>query len=131
MPSVWLAAEAADVGTWDLDLTTDVLTWSDRTKAMFGISSDAPVSMTDFYAGLHPEDLEVTAAAFASAIDPAIRATYDVEYRTIGKEDGVTRWVARRARACSLRASAGARSEPPSTSRSASRLRCARPSCWI
>jgi PAS domain S-box-containing protein len=89
-----LAAEAADVGTWDLDLTTDVLTWSDRTKAMFGISSDAPVSMTDFYAGLHPEDLEATAAAFASAIDPAIRATYDVEYRTIGKEDGVTRWVA-------------------------------------
>jgi PAS domain S-box-containing protein len=89
-----LAAEAAEVGTWDLDLTTDVLTWSDRTKAMFGISNDAPVSMKDFFAGLHPEDFEATAAAFASAIDPAIRATYDVEYRTIGKEDGVTRWVA-------------------------------------
>jgi PAS domain-containing protein len=44
--SLRLAAEAADVGTWDLDLTTDVLTWSDRTKAMFGISTDAPVSMT-------------------------------------------------------------------------------------
>ena len=92
--SLRLAAEAADVGTWDLDLTTDVLTWSDRTKAMFGISGDAPVSMADFYAGLHPEDLEATAAAFASAIDPEIRATYDVEYRTIGKEDGITRWVA-------------------------------------
>ena len=89
-----LAAEAAEVGTWDLDLTTDVLTWSDRTKAMFGISADAPVSMKDFYAGLHPDDFDATAAAFASAIDPAIRATYDVEYRTIGKEDGVTRWVA-------------------------------------
>lgn len=89
-----LAAEAAEVGTWDLDLANDVLTWSDRTKAMFGISSDASVSMRDFYAGLHPEDFAATAAAFASAIDPAIRATYDVEYRTIGKEDSVTRWVA-------------------------------------
>jgi PAS domain S-box-containing protein len=92
--SLRLAAEAADVGTWDLDLTTNVLTWSNRTKAMFGISIDASVSMMDFYAGLHPEDFEATAAAFASAIDPAIRATYDVEYRTIGKEDGLTRWVA-------------------------------------
>jgi len=92
--SLRLAAEAAEVGTWDLDLTTDQLTWSDRTKAMFGISRDAPVSMADFYAGLHPEDFEATTAAFASAINPEIRATYDVEYRTVGKEDGITRWVA-------------------------------------
>jgi PAS domain S-box-containing protein len=92
--SLRLAAEAAEVGTWDLDLTTGVLTWSDRTKAMFGISRDASVSMRDFYAGLHPEDLAATAAAFASAVDPAVRATYDVEYRTVGREDGVTRWVA-------------------------------------
>jgi PAS domain S-box-containing protein len=92
--SLRLATEAAEVGTWDLDLTTDLLTWSDRTKAMFGISRDAHVSMADFYAGLHPDDFDTTAAAFASAIDPAVRGTYDVEYRTIGKEDGVTRWVA-------------------------------------
>lgn len=92
--SLRLATEAAEVGTWDLDLTTDVLTWSDRTKAMFGISPGVPCSMADFYAGLHPDDLEVTSAAFASALDPARRATYDVEYRTVGKEDGVVRWVA-------------------------------------
>ena len=48
--SLRLAAEAAEVGTWDLDLVTDVLTWSDRTRMMFGISRDAPVSMADFYA---------------------------------------------------------------------------------
>jgi PAS domain S-box-containing protein len=89
-----LAAEAAEVGVWDLDLETDALTWSDRVRAMFGISSDTPVSMKDFYAGLHPDDFDATSAAFASAIDPAIRATYDVEYRVIGKEDRVIRWVA-------------------------------------
>ncbi|MCK1475981.1 GAF domain-containing protein [Bradyrhizobium sp. 197] len=89
-----LAISAADVGIWDLDLTTDHLTWCDRTKAMFGISPGAPCSMTDFYAGLHPDDLDATSQAFASALDPQRRATYDVEYRTIGKEDGVVRWVA-------------------------------------
>lgn len=92
--SLRLATEAAEIGTWDLDLATDVLTWSDRTKAMFGISPHVPCRMDDFYAGLHPDDLEATSEAFASALDPARRATYDVQYRTIGKEDGRVRWVA-------------------------------------
>ncbi len=92
--SLRLATDAAEVGTWDLDLVTDQLFWPARTKAMFGISPDVPCSMADFYAGLHPDDLPATSAAFAGAIDPDVRATYDVEYRTIGKEDGVVRWVA-------------------------------------
>jgi PAS domain S-box-containing protein len=93
-----LATEAAEIGTWDLDLTTNVLVWSNRTKAIFGISPDVPCSMDDFYAGLHPDDLAATTHAFASALDPAQRATYDVEYRTVGKEDGVIRWVAAKGR---------------------------------
>jgi PAS domain S-box-containing protein len=92
--SLRLATDAAEIGTWDLDVTNNQLAWPPRTKAMFGISPDVPCSMDDFYAGLHPDDREATSAAFASAIDPNIRATYDVEYRTIGKEDGVIRWVA-------------------------------------
>ena len=61
---------------------------------MFGISPETPCSMADFYAGLHPDDLQATSVAFASALDPLRRDTYDVEYRTIGKEDGIIRWVA-------------------------------------
>ena len=38
--------------------------------------------------------LDATSEAFASALDPQRRATYDVEYRTVGKEDGIVRWVA-------------------------------------
>jgi PAS domain S-box-containing protein len=96
--SLRLATEAAEIGTWDFNLLTDVLTWSDRTKAMFGISPEVPCSMADFQAGLHPDDRTATVAAFASALDPLQRTTYDVEYRTIGKEDGVVRWVAAKGR---------------------------------
>lgn len=96
--SLRLATEAAEVGTWDLDLTSDKLIWSDRTKAIFGISPGAACNIADFYAGLHPEDREAVSAAFASATDPERRATYDVEYRTIGKEDRVVRWVAAKGR---------------------------------
>ncbi len=91
--SLRLATDAAEVGTWDLDLTTNVLTWSGRTKAMFGLAADASCSMADFYASLHPDDLDATAAAFALTLDPVRRATYDVEYRVVDKNSGAVHWV--------------------------------------
>jgi len=93
-----LATDAAEIGLWDVDTVADALYWPPRVKAMFGISPDVPVTMVDFYNGLHPEDRESTAAAYAAAVDPARRALYDVEYRTIGKEDGIVRSVAAKGR---------------------------------
>ena len=93
-----LAADNADIGFWDVDIVNERLTWPALTKAMFGISADVPVTMEDFYQGLHPDDREATTKAYLDAADPAQRALYDVEYRTIGKEDGVERWVAAKGR---------------------------------
>jgi PAS domain S-box-containing protein len=94
-----LATEAAEIGLWDVDVGSDRLFWPPRVKAMFGISPDRAVSMRDdFYPCLHPDDRRRVAEAFAAALDPKRRALYDVEYRTIGKEDGVVRWVAAKGR---------------------------------
>jgi PAS domain S-box-containing protein len=93
-----LAVEMAEIGTWDLDLISNRIEWSDHTRAMFGISPAAPVTLDDFYRGLHPEDKKAATEAFLAALDPDRRAHYDVEYRTIGKEDGVVRWVAAKGR---------------------------------
>ena len=43
-----LAVDNADVGFWDVDVIKDTLIWPSRTKAMFGISADVPVSMQGF-----------------------------------------------------------------------------------
>ena len=94
-----LATEAAEIGLWDLEVASNTLYWPPRVKAMFGILSDRAVSLADFYNGLHPDDLAATSAAFDKAIDPKERALYDVEYRTIGLDDGVLRWVAAKGRA--------------------------------
>jgi len=94
-----LATEAAEVGLWDWDLVNETLYWPPRVKAMFGISADVPVSIADFYGGLHPDDRDRVATAFAAARDPARRALYDVEYRTVGKEDRIVRWLAAKGRA--------------------------------
>lgn len=89
-----LAVDHADVGFWDVDLVDDTLVWPAQTKAMFGISADVEVTLQDFYDGLHPEDREATINAFVAAADPERRALYEVDYRTIGREDGLVRWVA-------------------------------------
>jgi len=94
-----LATEAAGIGLWDVEAGTGAMYWDDRCKAMFGISPQTPVTMDDFYNGLHPDDRERTLAAYQMALDPEKRAFYDVEYRTIGKEDGIVRWVAAKGRA--------------------------------
>jgi PAS domain S-box-containing protein len=93
-----LATEAAELGFWDVDIVHDRLIWPPRVKEMFGIHSGRPVTLDDFYEGLHPEDRDATAEAFARACDPGLRALYDVEYRTVGHEDGVVRWVAAKGR---------------------------------
>ena len=93
-----LATEAADIGWWDVQEGHGRLSWPPRVKAMFGISPDAPVTMDDFYNGLHPDDHDRVAAVYAGAADPVRRERYDVEYRTIGKEDGIVRWVAAKGR---------------------------------
>jgi PAS domain S-box-containing protein len=94
-----LATDAAEIGLWDLDMTSQALFWPPRVKAMFGISPDVPITMADFYGCLHPDDLERVSGAFARALDQEERALYDTEYRTVGREDGIVRWVAAKGRA--------------------------------
>lgn len=94
-----LATELAEIGLWDFDVIADRLYWNARTRELFGVAPDAEVSLSDFYAGLHPQDRDRISAAFAATRDPAQRALYDVEYRTIGRVDGIERWVASKGKA--------------------------------
>jgi PAS domain S-box-containing protein len=89
-----LATRAARLGQYDYWPLLDRLEWDDRCRALFGLSPGVPVSYEGvFLAGLHPDDRDRVAAAVAGSLDPAGSRTYDAEYRTIGIEDGVERWV--------------------------------------
>src|SRR4051812_15799002 len=83
---------------WDSDPETGWMYWAPRVRAMFGISDDRVLTLDDFYQGVHPDDRAATLAAFAAASSPELRAVYDVQYRTVGREDGRVRWVAARGR---------------------------------
>lgn len=77
-----MAVDAAGVGTWDLDLVTDTLTWSTQCKALFGLPATAHVTYQDFVELVHPDDRAATLAAVEQALDPAGPGAYAIEYRT-------------------------------------------------
>ena len=89
-----LATRAARLGQFDYFPQTDRLEWDDRCRELFGLKPGAPVSYEGtFLAGLHPDDRDRSAAAVTRALDPAGSREFEVEYRTVGIEDGLERHV--------------------------------------
>ncbi|QIX62571.1 PAS domain-containing protein [Hymenobacter sp. BT18] len=87
------AIEAAGIGTWDFNPLSGSLRWSDRCKELFGLPADAPIDYSVFLAGLHPDDRAKTDAVVQQALQPTGTGEYDIEYRTIGLQDGKLRRV--------------------------------------
>ena len=76
-----LALDASGVGMWDWDLRQPVLTWDERTRAMFGVPPQATVTYDDFLALLDPADRDNTRRLVAAALDPRGSGEYESEYR--------------------------------------------------
>ena len=90
-----LATEATALGIWDYYPITDELRWDKRCRELFGLPPDSEASYAKvFLAGLHPDDRSRVHAAVEAALDPKGSGIYNAEYRTIGREDGIERWIA-------------------------------------
>lgn len=53
-----MAADAAELGSWDIDLQNGDFVYSDRLLEMFGFTNDKKYTREDFWALMHPEDIE-------------------------------------------------------------------------
>jgi len=87
--SLLLALDAADMGSWDLDLTTRTSRRNARHDAIFGHQGadwDLDIALSHFIA----EDQEAVSQAFAAA---EFSGRIDIEGRIRRADDGVTRWV--------------------------------------
>ncbi|MFL5606645.1 MAG: PAS domain S-box protein [Gemmatimonadaceae bacterium] len=63
------AEELAHVGSWALDLTTGMLTWSDELYRIVGREPDGSPVSTEWFVGLvHPDDRESVRASFAQLV---------------------------------------------------------------
>lgn len=90
-----LSKEAAELGTFDMDLKNGTMHWDERCRMLFGINHNEAVTFEkDFIPGLHPDDRPRIKAVIDKAFKKAqSNGDYDVEYRTIGVEDRIERWV--------------------------------------
>lgn len=95
LEQIRLSKEAAELGTFDMDLEKGTMHWDDRCRTMFGIAHQNTVTYEhDFVTGLHPDDRERITKLIDDLFNNSIgNGEYDVEYRTVGAQDGVVRWV--------------------------------------
>lgn len=87
-----LALEAADLGTWEVNLETSKVIGSERMKAMLGLNhTQFKEYMDSWNSQIHPDDLERVSAEFRNAI--AGLSEYDTQYRVFWA-DGTIHWIA-------------------------------------
>jgi PAS domain S-box-containing protein len=84
------AQEIAGLGSWDFDLGTGVLRWSDETHRIFGVAVGAfGGSYEAFLAYVHPDDVPRITTVLP---DQEPRASVEVEYRIV-RPDGTERLI--------------------------------------
>jgi PAS domain S-box-containing protein len=85
------AAQAiAHVGSWEWDMVSNLVTWSDELRRIYGVSPAAPAGYDEFLAVVHPEDLSRLQALIAEAIHT--RQAMDYEWRAV-RPDGEIRHI--------------------------------------
>ena len=88
-----LAVQATGVGTWDWDIETDRMVWSERTRRIAGIGADEPVGRERLLAMVPEEERAPLEAAVAAALAPSREGGLVHEYRLLRESDGDERWV--------------------------------------
>ncbi|MGZ5875197.1 MAG: PAS domain S-box protein, partial [Bradyrhizobium sp.] len=90
------AVDLVKLGRYAWNPQTNELQWDDTLRAMWGLPAGAPVDYEVWRTGAHPDDLASVEAAIQRCTDPRGDGVYEIEYRVIGKTDGVERWIGTR-----------------------------------
>jgi PAS domain S-box-containing protein len=85
-----VAVEATGLGFWEWDLTENTLVWSERNKAIFGLSAEAPVTISRYMELVHPEDLDRVRQTYLDASGRG--GDFSVEHR-VNLPGGDLRWI--------------------------------------
>ena len=91
-----LAMEAAHMGSWDSNLLTGELVWSDLVAPLFGLTPEMFEGTREaFYVLVHPEDRTMVRSAVRRTIKEGV--DFEVEHRVVWP-DGTIRWLGNRGR---------------------------------
>jgi len=86
-----LAQRAANIGSWDWDIETGKLFWSERIEPMFGFGRGGFGGTYEaFLASVHPDDRDYVISSVNQAVNDG--ADYAIEHRIVW-QDGSVHWV--------------------------------------
>src|SRR5918993_3599940 len=89
--SLRFALEAASMGSWDWDLKTNQVDWSENLAPLHGLPAGSfGGTFAAYEQEIHPDDRERVLASAQRALTDNV--PHDVEYRIVGP-DGVVRWA--------------------------------------
>jgi PAS domain S-box-containing protein len=87
------AQEIAHLGSWELDLGRNRLTWSDEVYRIFGFGpGEFEATYEAFLQSVHPDDRAAVDAAYSGSLREG-RDRYEVEHRVIRRDTGDIRVV--------------------------------------
>lgn len=87
------AIQAAQLGTWNLNPISQTVLFNDRCKELYGIRAETEMHYDGLVQFIHPDDRARVTEAVQRALDPSLRASYDIRYRVIGATDRKLRWL--------------------------------------
>jgi PAS domain S-box-containing protein len=87
------AQQIAHVGSWELDLKTNELSWSDEVYRIFGFQPQAfDATYEAFLETVHPEDRAAVDAAYSASLSEG-KDSYEIKHRVVRKSTGDIRIV--------------------------------------
>jgi PAS domain S-box-containing protein len=87
------AQEIAHLGSWDLDLVGNHLSWSDEVYRIFGLRpQEFAATYEAFLDAIHPDDRSAVDAAYSGSVREG-KQSYEIEHRVLRKATGEVRWV--------------------------------------
>ncbi len=90
--------EMAHLGSWELDLVADVLTWTDEVYRIFGLEpQEFEATYEAFLEAVHPDDRSAVDEAYSGSVREG-RDSYEIEHRVVRKHTGEVRYVHEKAR---------------------------------
>jgi PAS domain S-box-containing protein len=92
-----LAQEAGGICSWQWDVATDSLTWSDSCHGLHGMDPASPPTFAAWASGIHPQDRPAVDADLREAMEGGADH-WGNEFRYIRHDDGAVRWLVGRGR---------------------------------
>ena len=81
----------ANIGTWEWDIPSGGLTWSENIPALFGLDGDLQdITFDRFEESIHPDDRKAVNDAITASLETD--APYQVEHRVV-RPDGSEHWL--------------------------------------